>query len=145
MMTNASYGDNTHIAEINRDTEDMGLFTVWKNLAARNKKFGNGIVGKRTIVLVEQRLDFSCYVPEGFGTGDCLIVADKLLHIVDFKYGQGIVVESENNPQMMLYALGALRLFDHLYDIDTVSITSLETDKNARPSQPGKTLCRYNI
>lgn len=41
MMTNASYGDNTHIAEINRDTEDMGLFTVWKNLAARNKKFGN--------------------------------------------------------------------------------------------------------
>ena len=75
------------------------------------------------IVLVEQRLDFSCYVPEGFGTGDCLIVADKLLHIIDFKYGQGIVVESENNPQMMLYALGALRLFDHLYDIDTVSMT----------------------
>ena len=75
------------------------------------------------IVRVEQRLDFSCYVPEGFGTGDCLIVADKLLHIIDFKYGQGIVVESENNPQMMLYALGALRLFDHLYDIDTVSMT----------------------
>ena len=78
---------------------------------------------KDPIVLIEQRLDFSCYVPEGFGTGDCLIVADKLLHIIDFKYGQGIVVESENNPQMMLYALGALRLFDHLYDIDTVSMT----------------------
>ena len=78
---------------------------------------------KDPIVLIKQRLDFSCYVPEGFGTGDCLIVADKLLHIIDFKYGQGIVVESENNPQMMLYALGALRLFDHLYDIDTVSMT----------------------
>lgn len=78
---------------------------------------------KDPMVLIEQRLDFSCYVPEGFGTGDCLIVADKLLHIIDFKYGQGIVVESENNPQMMLYALGALRLFDHIYDIDTVSMT----------------------
>ena len=74
-------------------------------------------------VLIEQRLDFSCYVPDGFGTGDCLIVADKLLHIIDFKYGLGVLVDAEANPQMMLYALGALRLFDALYDIDTVSMT----------------------
>lgn len=74
-------------------------------------------------VLIEQRLDFSCYVPDGFGTGDCLIVSDKLLHIIDFKYGQGVLVDAEQNPQMMLYALGALRLFDTLYDIDTVSMT----------------------
>lgn len=74
-------------------------------------------------VLIEQKLDFSCYVPDGFGTGDCLIVADKLLHIIDFKYGLGVLVEAENNPQMMLYALGALRLFDALYDIDTVSMS----------------------
>ena len=74
-------------------------------------------------VLIEQRLDFSCYVPDGFGTGDCLIVADKLLHIIDFKYGLGVLVDAEDNPQMMLYALGALRLFDALYDIDTVSMT----------------------
>lgn len=44
-------------------------------------------------VLIEQRLDFSCYVPDGFGTGDCLIVADKLLHIIDLKYGQGVFIE----------------------------------------------------
>ena len=69
------------------------------------------------LVLIEQRLDFSCWVPEGFGTGDCIIVADKLLHIIDFKYGQGVLVEAEQNPQMMLYVLGALRLFDSLYDI----------------------------
>ena len=75
------------------------------------------------LVLIEQKLDFSCYVPDGFGTGDCLIVADKLLHIIDFKYGQGILVEAEQNPQMMLYALGALRLFDSLYDIESVSMT----------------------
>ena len=74
-------------------------------------------------VLIEQRLDFSNYVPEGFGTGDCVIVGDKLIHIIDFKYGQGILVEAEENPQMKLYALGALRLFDHLYDIDTVMMS----------------------
>ena len=74
-------------------------------------------------VLIEQRLDFSCYVPDGFGTGDCLIVADKLLHIIDFKYGLGVLVDAEENPQMMLYALGALQLFDALYDIDTISMS----------------------
>ena len=75
------------------------------------------------LVLIEQRLDFSCWVPDGFGTGDCLIVADKRLHIIDFKYGQGVLVEAEENPQMMLYALGALRLFDSLYDISEVAMT----------------------
>ncbi len=75
------------------------------------------------LVLIEQRLDFSCYVPEGFGTGDCVIVADRLLHIIDFKYGQGVLVEAEENPQMMLYALGALRLFDAIYNIEEISMT----------------------
>ena len=74
-------------------------------------------------VLIEQRLDFSCYVPDGFGTGDCIIVADKLLHIIDFKYGQGVLVDAEKNPQMMLYALGALRIFDCLYNITEVSMS----------------------
>ncbi len=75
------------------------------------------------LVLVEQKLDFSNYVPDGFGTGDCLIVADRLLHIIDFKYGQGVLVDAENNPQMMLYALGALRLFDSLYDISEIAMS----------------------
>lgn len=74
-------------------------------------------------VLVEQRLDFSKWVPEGFGTGDCLIVADKVLHIIDFKYGLGILVEAENNPQMMCYALGALDTYDGIYDIESVKMT----------------------
>ena len=74
-------------------------------------------------VLVEQRLDFSKWVPEGFGTGDCLIVADDVLHIIDFKYGLGVLVEAEDNPQMMCYALGALEAFDDLYDISTVEMT----------------------
>ena len=78
---------------------------------------------KDPIVLVEQRLDFSKWVPEGFGTGDCLIVADDVLHIIDFKYGLGVLVDAEHNPQMMCYALGALDIYDGIYDIKTVKMT----------------------
>jgi len=73
-------------------------------------------------VLIEQRLDYSKYVEGGFGTGDCILIADSILHIIDFKYGQGIQVEANDNPQMKLYALGALEVFDGIYDIDTVSM-----------------------
>ncbi len=76
-----------------------------------------------TVVLIEQRLDYSKYVEEGFGTGDCVIIADGTLHIVDYKHGRGVLVEADDNPQMKLYALGALELFDCIYDIDTVSMT----------------------
>lgn len=75
------------------------------------------------LVLIEQRLNFSKYVPGGFGTGDCVIIADGILHIIDLKYGQGVLVNAEDNPQMKLYALGALELFDGIYDIDVVSMT----------------------
>ena len=75
------------------------------------------------IVLIEQRLDFSCYVPDGFGTGDCVIISDDRLHIVDFKYGMGVLVDAEDNPQMKLYALGALEIYDSLYDIKEISMT----------------------
>lgn len=78
---------------------------------------------KDPLILIEQRLDFSGYVPEGFGTGDTVIVADNILHIIDFKYGQGVLVSAEDNPQMKLYALGALAQFDGIYDVDTVAMT----------------------
>ena len=78
---------------------------------------------KDPLVLIEQKLDFSCYVPEAFGTADCLVVSDKFLRVIDMKYGQGILVNAEQNPQVMLYALGALRLFDSLYDITEVSMS----------------------
>lgn len=81
---------------------------------------------KDPIVLIEQRLDFSNYVPEGFGTGDLVIVADKTLYVVDLKYGTGVAVSAEQNPQMMLYALGALNLFEALYDIETVNMTIVQ-------------------
>lgn len=76
---------------------------------------------KDPVTLIEQHLDFSCYVPDGFGTGDFLLVADKELNVVDFKYGRGVAVYADHNPQMMLYALGALNLFYCLYDIEQVT------------------------
>lgn len=81
------------------------------------------LVCKDPVVLIEQRLDFSNYVPDGFGTGDCIIVSDDRIHIVDFKYGTGVLVEAEDNPQMKLYALGALEIYDPLYDIREASMT----------------------
>lgn len=75
------------------------------------------------LILIEQRLDFSCYVPQGFGTGDSIIIADKKLHIIDFKYGMGVLVDAVDNPQMKLYALGALEIYDSLYDIEEVFMT----------------------
>lgn len=77
---------------------------------------------KDPVVLIEQRLDFSRFVQEGFGTGDCVIIADGTLYIVDYKHGKGVEVSAVDNPQMMLYALGALELFDGIYDIDTVQM-----------------------
>ncbi|MBE6093955.1 MAG: DUF2800 domain-containing protein [Schwartzia succinivorans] len=75
------------------------------------------------IVLIEQRLDLSAYAPESFGTADCIIAGDGTVHVIDFKYGTGIIVDADHNPQMMLYALGALRLFDSLYTINTVAMS----------------------
>lgn len=71
-------------------------------------------------VAVEQRLDFSHLVPDGFGTGDAIIVGDGRMTIVDLKYGKGVEVSAEGNPQMRLYALGALAQFGMIYSIDTV-------------------------
>ena len=78
---------------------------------------------KDPIVLIEQHLDFSQWVPDGFGTGDCVLVSDDTLTVIDFKYGLGILVDAENNPQMMCYALGALSLFDGIYDIKDITMT----------------------
>ena len=77
-------------------------------------------------ILIEQKLDFSDYVPEGFGTGDLVVVGNGTLHVVDLKYGRGVIVSAEKNPQMMLYALGALSLFDMLYDIEKVSMAIVQ-------------------
>ena len=80
------------------------------------------------LVCVEQRLDFSRWVKDGFGTGDCVIVADDLLHIIDLKYGVGVLVtasgeDGTGNSQLKCYALGALDTFGDLYDIRRIRLS----------------------
>lgn len=74
-------------------------------------------------VLLEQRLDFSLWVPKGFGTGDCVIIDNGTLTVIDYKYGQGVAVASEGNPQMRLYALGAINDYGCVYDFDAVRMS----------------------
>ena len=102
--------------EMDESSNDYAQFVMEKIAAAKERC-------KDPMVMVEQHLDFSRWVPEGFGTGDCLIVADDTLVIIDYKYGLGVLVEAEKNPQMMCYALGALELFDGIYDIKNVEVT----------------------
>lgn len=75
------------------------------------------------LVLIEQRLDFSSYVPDGFGTGDAVLLAPGKLHVIDFKYGKGVLVEAEKNSQMMLYALAALKKYGRKYKVKRVSMS----------------------
>lgn len=74
-------------------------------------------------IALEQRLDYSAYAPEGFGTGDCLIIGGNTLDIVDFKYGKGLLVLAENNTQMALYALASWLRYSMLYDIKVVRMS----------------------
>lgn len=82
------------------------------------------------VVMIEQRVDFSRWVKEGFGTADCIVIADGVLNICDYKNGQGCLVLADRNPQMMLYALGTLEIFDGIYDIDTVRMTIYQPRKS---------------
>ncbi|UOQ93389.1 DUF2800 domain-containing protein [Halobacillus shinanisalinarum] len=78
------------------------------------------------LTLLEERLDFSRWVPQGFGTGDVVLVADQTLEVIDLKYGKGVPVSAEGNTQMRLYALGALNQFEMLYDIENVRMTIVQ-------------------
>lgn len=78
------------------------------------------------LIFLEQRLDFSRRVPDGFGTGDCIIIADDLMEVIDLKYGKGVEVSAEDNPQMKLYALGALEAFGWIYNIQHVRMTIMQ-------------------
>ena len=73
--------------------------------------------------LVEERLDFSRWVKNGFGTGDMVIIGDGVLEIVDLKYGKGVPVSAEGNTQMQLYALGAIEQYGYIYDFDHVRMS----------------------
>ena len=74
------------------------------------------------VVLLEQRVDFSPWVPDGFGTADCIIIQDNEMDVIDYKFGKGVAVSAEDNPQMKLYGLGALNEFGFAYDVERVRL-----------------------
>lgn len=80
------------------------------------KEIYNGIYltsNEEIEVFIEQKLDLTEWIPRGFGTADCILASGKDLHVIDFKYGQGVKVEAEENPQLKIYGLGALHLLDN--------------------------------
>ncbi|WP_338651639.1 DUF2800 domain-containing protein [Lysinibacillus sp. Y5S-8] len=90
-------------------------------------------IGMKSIpyVAVEKRIDYSTYAPEGFGTVDCLIISGDTLYVTDFKYGKGVLVSAENNPQMKLYALGALLEYSFLYPIKAIKLAIIQPRLNS--------------
>lgn len=81
---------------------------------------------ENAVIELEQRVDFSQWVPEGFGTSDVVILADNVIEIIDLKYGKGVPVDAYLNPQLMLYALGAVDKYDLIYEFETVRMTIVQ-------------------
>jgi hypothetical protein len=80
-------------------------------------------------------VDLTDYVPESFGTSDCIVVGSRQLHVIDYKNGQGVPVPAEDNPQMKLYALGALKAFSLLFPIDVVHLAIVQPKVWDQPSE----------
>ena len=112
---------NAEVKKLETDA-DMENYTsqycdyVLERFNALNKK-GDAVIR------IEERLDLSNYIPEGFGTADIIIIGNGVAEVIDLKYGKGVLVESNENPQLKIYALGVLDAFDFLYDIEDVSVT----------------------
>ncbi len=85
---------------------------------------------KDPVLMVEQRIQYERFVSGGFGTADCILISDGTLNVVDFKYGMGVEVNAAGNTQMRIYALGALEIFDSLYDIEKVRMTIYQPRKS---------------
>ena len=113
-----------YTAEMERGADDYATF-VSEQIAAAKETCPD------PYVVVEQRVDFSDYVEDGFGTADCIIIGEPTLRIIDFKFGAGTAVSAEGedglgNSQLMLYALGALAAYGSLFDIETVSMSIVQ-------------------
>lgn len=126
-LTKAKYNAAVKVIKVDKlFTEDMPDYveryvdTCMEKVAEAKSR------DKFSIFKVEQRLDFSEWVPEGFGTGDFVIISDGTIEIIDLKYGKGVPVSAKDNPQMRLYALGALIEFDFVYEIENIKMTIVQ-------------------
>lgn len=115
----ALLNDKYHTGEMDEYTDTYKTIVLEKFNAAR-------VETPDAKLLVEVRLDFGRYVPEAFGTSDAIIIADDMIEVIDFKYGKGVRVSAVENPQMMIYALGAWDLFNFEYNIRRVKMTIIQ-------------------
>ena len=115
----AEYFDQYHTGEMDEYTDTYRTIVLERFNAARAHTADAQL-------LVEVRLDFSRWVPDAFGTGDAAIIADGILDIIDFKYGKGVRVEAQDNPQMKIYALGAYEAYSFEYNIQRVRMTIVQ-------------------
>lgn len=115
----ALLNEQYHSGEMDEYTDTYKTIVLEKFNAARMRT-------KDAQLLVEVKLDFSHYIPEAFGTSDAVIIADGVMEVIDFKYGKGIKVSAVENPQMMIYALGAWDLFNFEYNITKVRMTIVQ-------------------
>lgn len=115
----SALNDKYHTGEMDEYTDNYKVIVLEKFNAARKRT-------RDARLLVEVRLDFSRYVPEAFGTSDAIIIADGVMEVIDFKYGKGVRVSATENPQMMIYALGAWDAFNFEYDIRKVRMTIVQ-------------------
>lgn len=111
--------DLYHTSEMDEHTDTYKTIVLEKFNAARAKT-------KDALLLVETRLDFRDYVPDAFGTADAIIITDDVIEVIDFKYGKGVRVSAVDNPQMMIYALGAYEKFNFDYRIDRIRMTIIQ-------------------
>lgn len=115
----AEYYDKYHTGEMDEYTDTYAAIVLEKYNAARANT-------PDAQLLVETRLDFGQYVPEAFGTADAIIIADGVMEVIDFKYGKGVKVSAVENPQMMIYGLGAYDKFTLEYNIRRVRMTIVQ-------------------
>lgn len=115
----AALNEQYHTGEMDEYTDTYKVIVLEKLNEALDKT-------KDAQLLIETRLDFSEYVPEAFGTADAIIIADGCMEVIDFKYGKGVRVSAEHNPQMMIYALGAYDKFSFDYRIERVRMTIVQ-------------------
>lgn len=107
---------------LNKGTEDGVTGEMLEHARAYRDYIQEQLKSDDAVVMLERRVDFSEYVPDGFGTCDCIIIQGNTLTIIDYKYGRGVQVSAVDNPQMRLYALGALNDYGIAYDIERVEM-----------------------
>lgn len=117
-------GDEIPHEYIGKTLTDAPEIVVDKEMANYVEEYINYVKSFQGHLMVEIRVDFSPWVPEGFGTSDAIVVDEEagICHVIDLKYGKGVEVFADNNTQGMLYALGVYNDYDFEYEFDTITI-----------------------